>query len=67
MGSKTIRRLGYGGARPQRDFPRIARLYLEGRLPLDALIDREVPLADIDATFAEVERGALVRAVVRFP
>ncbi len=67
MGNKTIRRLAYGGARPKRDFPRIARLYLEGRLPLDALIDREVPLADIDATFAEVERGALVRAVVRFP
>ena len=32
----------------ERDFPLIARLYLDGRLPLDALIDREVPLADID-------------------
>jgi S-(hydroxymethyl)glutathione dehydrogenase/alcohol dehydrogenase len=66
MGNKTIRRLAYGGARPERDFPLIARLYLDGRLPLDLLVDREVALADIDATFGDVERGAVIRAVVRF-
>ena len=66
MGNKTIRRLAYGGARPQRDFPAIARAYLEGGLPLDVLVDREVPLGDIDATFADVERGDVIRAVVAF-
>ncbi len=66
MGNKTIRRLAYGGAHPQRDFPAIARAYLEGRLPLDVLVDREVSLRDIDATFADVERGDVIRAVVAF-
>ena len=66
MGNKTIRRLAYGGARPERDFPLIARLYLDGRLPLDALVDREVALSDIATTFDDVERGSVVRAVVSF-
>jgi S-(hydroxymethyl)glutathione dehydrogenase/alcohol dehydrogenase len=66
MGGKAIRRLAYGGARPERDFPLIARLYLDGRLPLDLLVDREGSLADIDATFGDVGRGAVIRAVVRF-
>jgi S-(hydroxymethyl)glutathione dehydrogenase/alcohol dehydrogenase len=66
MGGRTVRRLAYGGARPERDFPRLARLYLEGHLPLDRLVDREIDLADIDAAFEAVERGATVRTVVRF-
>ena len=66
MGNKTIQRLAYGGARPQRDFPAIARAYLRGLLPLDILVDRQVSLADIDATFGEVERGEVIRAVVAF-
>ena len=66
MGNKTIRRLAYGGASPQRDFPAIARAYLEGHLPLDALVDRAVSLRDIDDTFAAVARGDVVRAVVEF-
>jgi S-(hydroxymethyl)glutathione dehydrogenase/alcohol dehydrogenase len=66
MGNKTIRRLAYGGARPPRDFPALARLYLDGRLPLDRLIDREIELRRIVAGFEEVERGETVRTVVAF-
>ena len=32
MGEKRILRSSYGGARPARDFPLLARLYLEGKL-----------------------------------
>jgi S-(hydroxymethyl)glutathione dehydrogenase/alcohol dehydrogenase len=66
MGNKSITRLAYGGARPQRDFPALARLYLDGRLPLDRLVDREVALGEIDAAFAAVERGETIRTVVSF-
>lgn len=66
MGNKTIRRLAYGGARPHRDFAGIARLYLDGLLPLDLLVDRAVPLERIDETFAQVEQGSIIRAVVEF-
>ena len=62
-GNKTIRRLAYGGARPDRDFPLLADLYLAGRLDLDPLVDRQLPLADIDAGFAAVARGEVLRAV----
>ena len=41
MGEKRIRRSSYGGARPARDFPLFARLYLDGRLFLDELITRQ--------------------------
>ena len=36
---KMIRGSNYGSADPARDFPRIASEYLEGRLPLDLLVD----------------------------
>jgi S-(hydroxymethyl)glutathione dehydrogenase / alcohol dehydrogenase len=35
MGEKQIVRSSYGGARPRRDFPWLAQLYLDGRLMLD--------------------------------
>ncbi|MGH7094029.1 MAG: alcohol dehydrogenase catalytic domain-containing protein, partial [Stellaceae bacterium] len=38
MAEKRIRRSSYGGARPARDFPLLARAYLDGSLKLDELI-----------------------------
>lgn len=66
MGEKRIRRSSYGGARPQRDFPLLAQAYLEGRLKLDELVSRRLPLADINDGFAALKRGDVVRAVVTF-
>ncbi|MCQ8780267.1 zinc-binding dehydrogenase, partial [Escherichia coli] len=37
MGEKRIVRSSYGGARPARDFPWLAQLYLDGMLKLDEL------------------------------
>jgi len=42
MAEKRIRRSSYGGARPARDFPLLARAYLDGRLFLDELITRHL-------------------------
>src|SRR5581483_1497193 len=44
MGEKRIIRSSYGGARPQRDFPLLARAYLDGALKLDELISRRIRL-----------------------
>ena len=66
MGEKRIVRSSYGGARPQRDFPWLARLYLEGKLELDALISSRRPLARINDGFAAMRRGEGVRHVVVF-
>jgi S-(hydroxymethyl)glutathione dehydrogenase/alcohol dehydrogenase len=67
MGEKRIVRSSYGGGRPRRDFPWLAREYLAGRLKLDELITRRIALEDINGGFDAIRRGATVREVVVFP
>jgi S-(hydroxymethyl)glutathione dehydrogenase/alcohol dehydrogenase len=59
MGEKRMIRSSYGGARPRRDFPWLARLYLEGRLKLDELITRRLRLDQINEGFAGMTRGEI--------
>jgi S-(hydroxymethyl)glutathione dehydrogenase/alcohol dehydrogenase len=66
MGEKRIRRSSYGGARPARDFPLLARAYLDGRLFLDPLITRHIALEEINDGFAALKSGAAIRSVVMF-
>ena len=66
MGEKRIRRSSYGGARPARDFPLLARAYLDGRLKLDELISRRIALDEINDGFAALQRGETIRSVVVF-
>src|SRR5712671_6401905 len=66
MAEKRIRRSSYGGARPARDFPLLARAYLDGRLFLDELITRHIPLAEINDGFAALKAGEAIRSVVMF-
>jgi S-(hydroxymethyl)glutathione dehydrogenase/alcohol dehydrogenase len=67
MGEKRIVRSSYGGARPRRDFPWIAKLYLDGRLKLDELITARLPLERINEGFEAMSRGVGVRTVVQLP
>jgi S-(hydroxymethyl)glutathione dehydrogenase/alcohol dehydrogenase len=64
MGEKQITRSAYGGARPKRDFPWLARLYLEGKLKLDELITARLPLARINEGFDAMRRGEGIRTVI---
>ena len=66
MQEKRIRRSSYGDARPARDFPLLARAYLEGRLMLDELITQRIRLDAINAGFAALKRGEAIRSVVVF-
>jgi S-(hydroxymethyl)glutathione dehydrogenase/alcohol dehydrogenase len=66
MQEKRIVRSSYGGARPQHDFPLLARAYLEGRLKLDEMISARIGLAAINDGFAALKRGETVRSVVMF-
>jgi S-(hydroxymethyl)glutathione dehydrogenase / alcohol dehydrogenase len=67
MGEKRIVRSSYGGARPRRDFPWLAGLYLKGELMLDELITMRLPLERINDGFDAMRRGDVVRAVVQMP
>ncbi|HVC51714.1 MAG TPA: Zn-dependent alcohol dehydrogenase [Stellaceae bacterium] len=66
MAEKRIRRSSYGGARPARDFPRLARAYLDGNLKLDELISRHITLDQINDGFAALKAGEAIRSVVMF-
>lgn len=67
LGEKRIVRSSYGGARPRRDFPWLAQLYLDGKLKLDELISCRIELAQINEGFDAMRKGEIVRAVVEFP
>ena len=66
MGEKRIVRSSYGGARPARDFPLLARMYLDGRLKLDPYVSRRIRLDEINDGFAALKRGEVIRSVVTF-
>jgi S-(hydroxymethyl)glutathione dehydrogenase/alcohol dehydrogenase len=65
-GEKRITRSSYGGARPHRDFPALARAYLDGRLKLDEMISMRIPLERINDGYAALAKGEVLRAVVVF-
>ena len=64
MGERRIVRSSYGGARPVRDFPWLANLFLAGELMLDPLVSMRLPLDRINEGFDGMRRGELVRAVL---
>jgi S-(hydroxymethyl)glutathione dehydrogenase/alcohol dehydrogenase len=66
MQEKRIRRSSYGEARPARDFPLLARSYLEGRLMLDEMITARIGLDAINDGFAALRSGQAIRSVVMF-
>ncbi|MFL5708361.1 MAG: alcohol dehydrogenase catalytic domain-containing protein [Chloroflexota bacterium] len=65
-GSRRILGSNYGFADPAVDFPRYARMHLDGRLPIDRLIDRRIGLDDIEAAFDRLRSGDGLRQVIAF-
>ncbi|MFD7735625.1 S-(hydroxymethyl)mycothiol dehydrogenase [Kitasatospora phosalacinea] len=56
----------YGDCLPERDFPMLVDLYLQGRLDLDAFVSETVPLDGVEEAFARMQRGEVLRSVVVF-
>ncbi|MFE9243587.1 S-(hydroxymethyl)mycothiol dehydrogenase [Nocardiopsis sp. NPDC006938] len=55
----------YGDCLPSRDFPMLVDLYTQGRLDLDGFVTEEIGLGDVEEAFARMERGEVLRSVVR--
>ena len=51
---------------PQRDFPRLVDLYLDGRLKIDELVSRTYRLDEINDGFAALRSGSVARGVIVF-
>jgi len=54
-----------GSSVPQRDIPRFIALWRAGRLPVDRLLDGEVPLEAVNQALDDLRTGAVVRQVLR--
>src|SRR5882757_360652 len=54
----------YGDCLPERDFPVLIDLYLEGRLPLEKFVSETIALDAVEEAFAKMERGEVLRSVV---
>lgn len=63
---KSLLGSNYGSTVPARDFPMLARLFLDGRLPIDRLITNRFPLADVNTAFDLMRAGARGRSVIMF-
>jgi S-(hydroxymethyl)mycothiol dehydrogenase len=54
----------YGDCLPSRDFPMLIDLYLSGRLPLDKFVSERIGIGDVEAAFAKMHDGDVLRSVV---
>ncbi|WP_323792362.1 S-(hydroxymethyl)mycothiol dehydrogenase [Nocardioides sp.] len=54
----------YGDCLPSRDFPMLVDLYRQGRLDLDAFVTEEIGIDDVEAAFAKMHDGNVLRSVV---
>jgi S-(hydroxymethyl)mycothiol dehydrogenase len=54
----------YGDCLPERDFPLLVDLHLQGRLPLDAFVSETIGLDGVEEAFHKMERGEVLRSVV---
>lgn len=57
----------YGDCLPERDFPTLISLYLQGRLPLEKFVSERIGLDDIEDAFHKMHDGEVLRSVVMLP
>ena len=54
----------YGDCLPERDFPTLIDLYLQGRLPLEEFVSERIGLGDVEEAFHKMHEGHVLRSVV---
>ena len=54
----------YGDCLPERDFPTLISLYLQGRLPLDKFVTERIGLEAVEDAFHKMHDGEVLRSVV---
>jgi S-(hydroxymethyl)mycothiol dehydrogenase len=54
----------YGDCLPERDFPTLVSLYLQGRLPLERFVSERIGLDEVESAFLRMHSGEVLRSVV---
>lgn len=60
----SLKSAWYGDTLPERDFPMLTDLYLQGRFPLGEFVTERIGIEDIDAAFEKMAAGDVLRSVV---
>jgi S-(hydroxymethyl)glutathione dehydrogenase / alcohol dehydrogenase len=63
-GQKRVVGVNFGSTNVKRDIPMYAALYLQGRLNLDDLVSKRIPLREVNDGYAALKDGSLNRVVV---
>jgi S-(hydroxymethyl)mycothiol dehydrogenase len=54
----------YGDCLPERDFPTLVDLYLQGRLPLEKFVTERIKIDEVEDAFHTMHAGEVLRSVV---
>ena len=65
-GDKTLKGSLFGGANVRVDFPKLLRLWKSGKLDLEGMITRRMPVDDINEAFRAMQAGEVIRSVIDF-
>jgi S-(hydroxymethyl)mycothiol dehydrogenase len=60
----ALRSSWYGDCLPDRDFPVLVDLYRQGRFDLDGFVTETIGIGDVEAAFATMHDGGVLRSVV---
>ena len=60
----TLKSSWYGDCLPERDFPTLVDLHMQGRLPLEKFVTERIGLDDVEAAFDKMHQGTVLRSVV---
>ncbi len=63
---RTLRGSYIGSAVPLRDIPRYIALYRQGKLPVDRILTRRLPLEELNEGFDQLAEGNVARQVATF-
>jgi S-(hydroxymethyl)glutathione dehydrogenase/alcohol dehydrogenase len=63
---KTLRGSMYGSANVRVDFHRLLRLWKAGKLDLEGMITRRLPLEEVNEAFRAMQAGEVIRSVLTF-
>jgi len=66
LGEKRIQGSLMGSNHFPVDMPRLVDFYLNGKLKLDDMISRRLPLENINEAFDEMKKGGIARSVITF-
>ncbi|WP_408906412.1 zinc-binding dehydrogenase [Roseomonas mucosa] len=66
LAGRTLRGTAFGGYRGRTDVPMLADWLVEGRLPLDALVQEEIGIEELPRRWSTITQGSRLRTIIRW-